>query len=961
MPPRSDYKGIDDFLRAHKIKEKEKPTHTSIPDLKGASRAPAGAYLITRNDWMQFMSLYYFAAIAENKPYHLTERQNNEGPIVIDFDFRYQAGTKKRLYCQEHVDSIVGEYVDRLEEILDFQDGDAFNVYVTRKPNVNPQEQHTKDGIHMYIGVDADRITQRILRKRMLESIHIVAEDLSKDLKNSWDDVLDEGITKGHTNWQMYGSCKPGNEKYVLTDIYECVFKKDERIEIEQRDASYVRKFVTAENFPKLSVQYDGNLKVKIKPEIESEYKTFEQDELRRKQNKNKKKTKRTFKKSNSSESLSIMSFQNFGLIKDETELEEAIQKHIYPDEMNDESYEISTIHEMTMALSNKFYDPYDKWRMVGTCLHDRSNILFLTWMAMSAKSEKFSFDDLQGYYDMWVDDFMEGGGVTVGTIYYSLKQENLEEYERIRSKSIDYMINVTINGEQMVKNSEQRVHRDTDYDLAVLVHRLYGDEFRCIGIKHNEWLQYSNNRWRTIESGTSLRKKISTDLRSIIVKRASVVVGAVSDGEQQSNYQSMLEKLVSLTERLNKSQSKDAIMKECKEVFYTDTFSSKLDVNPYLLGCENGVIDIKNKTFRKGQPDDNISLSTNLNYKPLDRVEMAEEIAQIEDFMAKLFPVKELREYMWEHLASTLVGNNVNQTFNIYTGSGSNGKSKLVDFMSLVLGEYKGIVPISLITQSRSKAGGTSTEIVSLKGKRFAVMQEPTKGDKINEGIMKELTGGDPLTGRGLYKDKMETFMPQFKLVVCTNTLFDVKSNDDGTWRRIRICPFQSKFTSNPVNDDPDKPYQFMIDKTVEEKFEKWAPVMLAMLAEIAFETQGVVKDRSIVTDASNEYRSGQDYLSAFVNTNIKKKEESRIKKSELGEHFRQWYSNEYGQRPPKLQELHDYMTKKFGRYRHGKGWMNVKIVYDDDSDSDNEDGEGEGEGEQPSASEGVGEGNTN
>ena len=97
----------------------------------------------------------------------------------------------------------------------------------------------------------------------------------------------------------------------------------------------------------------------------------------------------------------------------------------------------------------------------------------------------------------------------------------------------------------------------------------------------------------------------------------------------------------------------------------------------------------------------------------------------------------------MWEHLASTLVGNNVNQTFNIYTGSGSNGKSKLVDFMSLVLGEYKGVVPISLITQSRSKAGGTSTEIVSLKGKRFAVMQEPTKGDKINEGIMKELTGG--------------------------------------------------------------------------------------------------------------------------------------------------------------------------------------------------------------------------
>ena len=85
-----------------------------------------------------------------------------------------------------------------------------------------------------------------------------------------------------------------------------------------------------------------------------------------------------------------------------------------------------------------------------------------------------------------------------------------------------------------------------------------------------------------------------------------------------------------------------------------------------------------------------------------------------------------------------------------------------------------------------------------------------------------------------------------------------------------------------------------------------------------------------------------------------IKKKEGERIKKTELAEQFRQWYSNEYGQRPPKLQELHDFMTKRFGRYRHGKGWSDVKIIYEDDSDSDEEDNgntqpsEGTGEGNQ-------------
>ena len=189
----------------------------------------------------------------------------------------------------------------------------------------------------------------------------------------------------------------------------------------------------------------------------------------------------------------------------------------------------------------------------------------------------------------------------------------------------------------------------------------------------------------------------------------------------------------------------------------------------------------------------------------------------------------------MWEHLASTLIGNNDNQTFNIYTGSGRNGKSKLVDLMSKLLGDYKATVPITLVTQKRNNIGSTSSEIVQLMGVRYAVMQEPSKGDKINEGIMKEITGGDPIQGRALFKEAV-TFIPQFKLVVCTNTLFDIKSNDDGTWRRIRVCDFISKFLENPYGDEEkfpkaDYPYQYEIDKRIDEKFTRWAPILASML----------------------------------------------------------------------------------------------------------------------------------
>ena len=80
--------------------------------------------------------------------------------------------------------------------------------------------------------------------------------------------------------------------------------------------------------------------------------------------------------------------------------------------------------------------------------------------------------------------------------------------------------------------------------------------------------------------------------------------------------------------------------------------------------------------------------------------------------------------------------------------------------------------------------------------------MQEPSAKTKLNEGIMKELTGGDPIQGRALFKDTV-TFSPQLSLVVCTNHLFEINSLDDGTWRRIKICNFESKF----VDDHPKIP----------------------------------------------------------------------------------------------------------------------------------------------------------
>jgi P4 family phage/plasmid primase-like protien len=264
----------------------------------------------------------------------------------------------------------------------------------------------------------------------------------------------------------------------------------------------------------------------------------------------------------------------------------------------------------------------------------------------------------------------------------------------------------------------------------------------------------------------------------------------------------------------------------------------------------------------------------------------------------------------MWQHLASTLIGENNDQTFNIYNGSGSNGKSKLVELMAACMGDYKATVPITLITAKRNTIGSTSSEIVQLKGVRYAVMQEPSKGDRLNEGIMKEITGGDPLQGRALFKDSI-TFIPQFKLVVCTNTLLDVNSNDEGTWRRLCVCEFKSKFC-------------------VKEE--------MSMLVEKAYETGGLVKICDAVKASSSNYRNTQDFYSEFVSDKVKKTPGGKIKESSLYEVFKTWFQLHHGKNVPKGRDLFEFMNKKFGRKQRGF-WNNVSIIYDDYDPSLDED----------------------
>ncbi len=161
------------------------------------------------------------------------------------------------------------------------------------------------------------------------------------------------------------------------------------------------------------------------------------------------------------------------------------------------------------------------------------------------------------------------------------------------------------------------------------------------------------------------------------------------------------------------------------------------------------------------------------------------------------------------------------------------------------------------------------------------------------------------------------------------------VRTQDDGTWRRLKVVPFKSKFTENPVEGDIENPYQFKVDANLMERYETWSETLLAMLVEHAYVNQGKIKtpECDIVLEASLRYKDRQDYLAEFVTDKICRVDGYSIRKGELTNEFKQWHQMNVGTKNAVPKEIHEYMDRKFGK-NIGGIWKNVKIRLFDETD---------------------------
>jgi P4 family phage/plasmid primase-like protien len=926
------YRNLDDFLSKHKINKSEErsPTHTRIGD-KTLDIYP-GSYFISDEEKDIFYELYHKKVFQEKKPEFLTEKQIKNGPILVDFDLKFSLEVDTRLYTDDHLMDILNLYLDTLKTMVQFTNT-PFHVFIMEKKDVNRcvDKGLTKDGIHMIIGIQMDHTLQMMLRKRILQEIpQLWGEDedvLPLPITNAWDNVVDDTICRGTTNWQVFGSRKPAHEAYHLTNHFTIIFDNDDsEFSIDKNNIKIDKNLLSI-----ISAQNPNNPLFLMKPELTNEYNQYKLNPVVKQKRK------------------SVMKFNVVDIdtpqiedIKNREQLDKAMSSLL--DSFNESEYILREMHEYVQILPESYYEDgsHLKNRQVAFALKHTDDRLFLSWVMLRAKSPSFDYSDIPTLLHQWNNYFnKKDSALTHKSIIYWAKNDSpRDKFLEVKRSSLNHFIEETL-----VTASA------TDYDIANVLYQMNKDQYCCVNIGLKQWYVFENHRW-VEDKSMGIRNKLSEEVFRLYFEKTHSLrdeMQVTEDTDRHDFLSKQINKISSTCIKLKKTADKNNIFREAMEIFYDGKFMRSIDSNKYLMCFKNGVVDMKTKTFRPGTPEDYITKCTNNDYfKDIgDYIEDAKKIMEnpdyqtilnrdiiniiieIYEYMNQLYPIPNLNEYMWCHLSSCLIGENINQTCSFYIGSGSNGKSSIVELMSYGFGDYKGVLPITIVTEKRAGVGGTTSELIALKGVRYAVMQESSKGMRINEGILKELTGGDTIVGRQLFKES-ETFTPQFSLVVCTNNLPEVDATDDGTWRRVKSIPHHAKFVDN-IQDErySSCPYLFKKDKNVKDRLKVWAPIFMSMLVHKVFETGGIVEDCEEVLKHSEKYRESQDHIACFMREMVLVEKGGKIKKQELTEQFNLWFKENYGgSKMPKGAEVITAISAKYGDpTRHG--WPNIKINY--------------------------------
>lgn len=948
---------LSTFLRQFRVEAKQgqEASVCGMGHLKGRWLIPDDKY----ENYFDLLADYLFRPGEEGRPLSLVEqpRLDQPKPLLLDLDFKFPLDVAlTHRFNNGHIRTFVRSVVDGLSHFFDLSAYQSLRFFVSLRPQAyQVQGKAVKDGIHIQCpDIALSNEKQKVLRAWVLENQAIPRAFEGIGYVNEQEDIYDESMVRKQ-GWFFYGESKPSIRPYALSTVF--AFDPDSGGLEQQRPEAYTNR----ELLELLSVRYNIS-------EDDNEVREERMDEF-----------DRYLKPPRTAPPPREMTREPAPEGGGPTATP-AIGVYI-PETYDAEEVELARQIALE-CLSDARADAYQTWKQTGWCLYniDPSDEMFETFVLFSKKSGKADGTDWESQRRDWHKGYSRntpGAKLTLKSLHYWAREDNKEHYEKLIE-------------EDHVRFAQYRVD-DTHFHVAKLLRRMYKGNF-CASVeqRRTEWYRFDEriHTWRHTNQGMELQEKLSTEVADLIVRARQrlkkkgwdqhcaqnnlTAENATPDEDWYKKWAATLDgerfqTLVKVEKHLYQQDFKGGVMRAAVELFHEEDFGNRLNNNSYLFACKNGVLDLQNEIrdpqtgvmkkkviFRDGRPDDYMSKLAGRNYPDSEPIEYhpydpeSEDVRELMEFLLKIFPSKDIRNYVIRLLASCLEGNNREQCYYTFIGVGGNGKSKLVDLMRYTFGEYCSSLQATALTRKRPDSGAANPDIIAIKNTRFIYLQEPDDREPLNTSRMKQFSGEDVVEARGLFEDQ-QRFRITGKLFMMCNNLPPIHAMDRGTWRRIRVVQFGSKFVDQ---SDPDlkagRPNVFVRDNGLDAKLRRWREAWLSLLVHV-YETEYMVNGLEpipqAILDESNRYKESFDQYGKFKAERMIDFRDSRLKLQEYGNEqvtlkevcvaYNNWSRSQEGTLTGKKlskQDLQRRLEEDFGNLDGGV-YKRCVVFYDEDA----------------------------
>lgn len=406
--------------------------------------------------------------------------------------------------------------------------------------------------------------------------------------------------------------------------------------------------------------------------------------------------------------------------------------------------------------------------------------------------------------------------------------------------KQNDYSISIG-NGKviQTVDEEKMRAYTFDDMGNAERFVDLFGENVRyCYTEK--KWYFYNSMRWSVDNLGVILRMAD----KCVEAMKAEAKLYLQADEESGGDMAKAFEKHMK-SSRSNKS--KKAMLNEIEH--HLPILPIQMDRYKMALNTPSGIINLKNGDVKAHNPEYYFTKITSVDCA--DAADCPRWLAFLDDIFAG---DKDLIRYIQKAVGYSLTGSTAEQCAFFLYGTGRNGKSTFIDVIRDVFGDYAANIQPETIMVKSSQSNAINSDIARLKGARLVTSVEPNEGVRLNEGLLKQLTGDDTVTARKLYSEEFE-FKPEFKLWMATNHKPIIRGTDTGIWRRIHMIPFNVQIPEDKV------------DKNLTHKLKAEMTAIFKWCIDgcLMWQREGLQMPAAVLKSV-REYRREMDVISAFI-----------------------------------------------------------------------------------------------